>query len=254
MINVISKTCQYEGCTTRPTFGQLGHHPIHCAQHKEVGEKTHPLAKCQIVNCKNLAIFGYTSANHCEIHKTAQEVDLVQRRCVSCGLLDILDQQGLCPTCDPTQMRRIMLAKQKNVRDFFDYQKMKYISYDRMIDHGVCGKERPDFIFDCGTHMLAIEVDEHQHDGYPCECEQTRMINIGQSLGMRVLFIRYNPDKYKPTSGRANNNVQKRMESIKRQIEHWQTNPLPTDGVCFVTHLYYDGDDPTMWKNVVKLL
>ena len=130
---------------------------------------------------------------------------------------------------------------------------MTYISYDKMIDHGVCGKERPDFIFDCQIHMIVIEVDEHQHEGYICECEQTRMINIGQALGIKTLFIRYNPDKYKPLTGRPENNQQKRMETLKRQIEHWQTTPLPTEGVCFVTHLYYDGDDPIQWKTLNKL-
>lgn len=33
----------------------------------------------------------------------------------------------------------------------------------------VCGKERPDFLFDAGSHMIVIEVDEHQPECYPCE-------------------------------------------------------------------------------------
>lgn len=96
-----SKRCQSDGCQTRPSFGLPGHQSIHCAVHKQIGEKVNPMKKCQSSNCRNLALFGYTVAIHCEQHKFEQEVDLIQRKCVSCGLLDVLDEKALCPTCDP---------------------------------------------------------------------------------------------------------------------------------------------------------
>ena len=254
MINVTVKPCQFVGCQTLPSYGLPGHRPIHCLTHKQIGEKSHPTNKCVVAGCKNLALFGYTSTSHCELHKMGQEINLVQRKCIECGLPDVLDENQRCSTCDPSQFTRFRLAKQKKVRDFFDYHHMKYISYDRMIDHGVCGKERPDFIFDCETHMIVVEVDENQHeeDGY--DCEIVRMINVGQSLGMPTIFIRYNPDRYKTLSGRVETNEYKRMTSLKTQIEYWTSKQPPMDGCCYVTYLYYNNDDPTQWQNLVKLM
>jgi hypothetical protein len=59
--------------------------------------------------------------------------NLIQRECVS----DILDDQDRWPMA-----KRVRLAKQKKVRDFFDRQQLQYVSYNRMIDHGVCGELR----------------------------------------------------------------------------------------------------------------
>jgi hypothetical protein len=61
-----------------------------------------------------------------------------------------------------------------------------------------CGdRERPDFLWDRGHLVVILEVDEEQHLGRPCECEQARMINVSQDLAApRTLWIRYNPDAY----------------------------------------------------------
>lgn len=42
-----------------------------------------------------------------------------------------------------------------------------------------------------------MEVDEHQHRERPRRCEEIRMVNIAEALGMPVRFIRYNPDEFK---------------------------------------------------------
>jgi hypothetical protein len=69
-----------------------------------------------------------------------------------------------------------------------------------------------------------------------------------------TMFIRFNPDKYRPITGQRRLSDQKRLEALKNQIEYWSHNPLPTDGFCFVTHLFYDNDDPTKWKALIKLI
>ena len=56
---------------------------------------------------------------------------------------------------------------------------------------------RPDFVFDYNTHKFVVKVDEHQHNNYNCQCEQVRMAQITQSIGIPTIFIRYNPYKYK---------------------------------------------------------
>lgn len=253
MVNVTRKKCVCEECEDYVSYGIPGHPPIHCAKHMVAGEMSNPNTNCKDKGCKEKAIFGLTVAKHCEKHAIDGEVNIVQQRCHSCGLLDVLDSNGHCSTCDPSLFLKVRLAKQKAVKNFFDYHNVKYLTYDVTIDHGACGMERPDFVFDCNTHMLVIEIDENQHEYYPCECEQIRMINIGQALGMPTLFIRYNPDEYFPSVGVEETNPQNRMNMLKQQLEYWQKTRLP-EGACHVTHLYYDGDNPGEWKSPIKLI
>jgi hypothetical protein len=106
-----------------------------------------------------------------------------------------------CMYCSPALFTRVALMKQMRVQRLFDRNDLLYVSTDRQVDGGACGRERPDFLFDAGTHFVVVEVDEHQHSGRACECEQTRMVNISQGLGLRTVFLRYNPDKYAPAIG-----------------------------------------------------
>jgi len=118
-----------------------------------------------------------------------------------------------------------------------------------MIDKGVCGKERPDFVFDMYKLILILECDEYQHKDRQISCETTRMKNIGQSYGgIPIYFIRWNPDNYKP-----GNNIKKKdlintrqivvCEYIKSIINDKIT--LPTDSLVSVLYMYYDG-----WTNI----
>jgi hypothetical protein len=245
-------------CSFEPTacYGVPGQKAIHCSTHKTPGEILNPSKKCLTRNCRNTATHGYSVPIHCEQHRSGQEINLVLKLCIGCQLLDVVDDKGYCMTCDPKSWNIIRLAKQKVVRDFFNFHHMNYESYDRMLEHGCCGKERPDFIFDCDDHKIVVEVDEHQHEGHGYECERERMINISQLLGgMPVIFIRYNPDKYKPIVGRATPKAQDRLENLKKIVEYWQqTQLLPEDGFCCATYMYYDGDDPSQWKTPLCLL
>lgn len=113
-----------------------------------------------------------------------------------------------------------------------------------IIDGGKYGKERPDFIFYCGTFVLIVEVDENQHFSRPCECEQIRMVNIFQSLGKPTIFIRYNPDKYIPkdcTVKTEGDSFDKRMVLLKNWVRYFTVTPplVPLS----VGYLYFDGWD-----------
>ena len=113
----------------------------------------------------------------------------------------VLNAKNICEYCDPDVFKQSALAKQRQVMAHLDAQNLKGTSTDKMIDGGVCGKERPDRIFELADRIILLEVDEHQHKNRPCECEQTRMINISQSFGgMPTFWIRFNPDEYKPST------------------------------------------------------
>ncbi|MCK9607871.1 MAG: hypothetical protein M0R33_15615 [Methylomonas sp.] len=203
MIDLRHGFCVFPECSTRANFNFRGILPQYCAKHRKPGMVNQPMKQCDICH-HNLAEYGNPTddiPSHCEQHKIPTEVNLAERVCKSCNISFVLNEQNLCRFCG-SGVKSTHLMKQKEVEDYLkanlpiDIQQ-KWKSTDTTIDHGVCGRERPDFLFDADTHFVIVECDEHQHDSYPCECEQARMVNIANGLGMHTIFIRYNPDDYK---------------------------------------------------------
>lgn len=82
---------------------------------------------------------------------------------MGCGLTMILDADKKCEFCVPTKFNAGRLAKQNALMDFLDKRGLKGTSTDKIVEGGVCGKERPDRIFDNGSFVVILECDEHQH-------------------------------------------------------------------------------------------
>ncbi|KAI9004794.1 hypothetical protein BC832DRAFT_540183 [Gaertneriomyces semiglobifer] len=177
MVEVIKKRCERSGCDVTATYGYPGQPVRFCWSHREPKTIAKPRKRCEESRCSELPIDGMTEREHCAQHKSPDAVNILGHPCVSCGLLGILDSNGHCETCDPDMFKRMRLAKQNVVKDFLKANNVDAV-VDRIIDAGDCGRERPDFWIDCGTHILVMEVDEHQHSGRACECEQTKMVNI----------------------------------------------------------------------------
>ena len=150
----------------------------------------------------------------------------------------------VCYTCDPNKMNSFILAKQNRVKAYLDQNNIKYISNDIRIDNGVCGNERPDFLFEskCGSHYIVLEIDENQHSGKPELCECTRMVNISQSLGLPTIFIRYNPDEYKTNKIKYDPSHNTRMKHLDRVIKYTnELTPEQLSGFCITRKLYFNG-------------
>jgi hypothetical protein len=135
-------------------------------------------------------------------------------------------------------MRRHL--KENRVKDLFTAAGLTFV-HDRMLEGTICGRERPDFQFDCGTHFVYVEVDEHQHHSYACECEQVRMVNLVHVRGMPVRWIRYNPDVYEPMEGQRQ---VKQEQREKKLIEYtkWSMKHSP-DTMSNIVYLFYDEYD-----------
>ncbi|MCK9607869.1 MAG: hypothetical protein M0R33_15605 [Methylomonas sp.] len=252
MIDISSAYCISPECATMATFNFRGIRPQYCAKHRKLGMVYKPTKRCDDCH-RNLAEYGDPKSEvpiHCELHKLPIEVNFAQRICKLCKISFVLDEQGLCQFCG-SGVQSTHLVKQKEIEDYLKANlsetiKQKWKSTDSMIDHGTCGKERPDFLFDADSHFVIIECDEHQHNAYPCECEQARMINIANGLGMPTIFIRYNPDNYKyaaacSASKRMTSKVRRDLlisaltDEMKRDITDIQ--PIEVIYVC------YDGCD-----------
>jgi len=250
MVDVKHKTCKESGCNTYVYYGFLGKVPTHCASHREKGMITSPTRLCK--SCKQLGTHESNGTRFCEDHAPADAENLGVNPCTSCGLEDILTN-GKCTTCDPTIQKIRQHAKENRIKDVLEANGIKFI-HDKILEGTSCGRERPDFHNQFGSHFVYIEVDEHQHQSYTCECEQTRMINLVEVRGIPVRFIRYNPDYYEPIKGQR---IIKQEQREKKLIEYvyYAIKHTPQEDNVFanVLYLFYDEYD-TSTQQWLKLI
>jgi hypothetical protein len=250
MVNVKSKICEMDDCKILCRYGFLGKGLSRCSSHRQKGMITAPNRLCEMTRCDNLGAYEHNGVRYCEDHCEDGSENLGIYKCSSCGLDDILTN-GKCSTCDPVVLQVRRHAKENRVGDIFRANGLDTFVHDKMLENSNCGRERPDFQFDCGTHFVYVEVDEHQHRSYACECEQTRMINLVEARGMPVRFIRYNPDAYEPVKGQRKIKLEQRekklLEYVNYAIKH------SPDEIANVLYLFYDGYDTTIqtWDKLI---
>ena len=120
--------------------------------------------------------------------------DVKNKKCISCGLFQVnINTNYLCGYCNPNKSTGVK-TKENIIRDILLEKNYNFI-HNKQFTNECCLKYRPDFLFDCKTYFLVLEVDEGAHKHYPQDCEIIRMNNIATGLGLPTLFIRYNPDK-----------------------------------------------------------
>jgi hypothetical protein len=245
MIDVRHTRCEHEGCDTGVLYGKPGLPISHCFKHRQIGMIRNSNSKCKAKGCSELAIWGTNwKPSHCEDHKTEDDENLVERACISCNLLYVLNKDDKCENCEPVSWQTSRLAKQNALMSYLDTQGLVGSSTDTVVDGGICGKERPDRVYEFCDKIVILECDENQHNNIPCLCEQTRMINISQSYGgIPVYFIRWNPDNYSPENERKFPEVlAKRYKLCADLIKDIKKNKakLPK-AMTSAIYLYYDG-------------
>ena len=127
------------------------------------------------------------------INAHAKEYRETNCKCKSCGLF-ITDSRTnyLCSYCKPGSSTR-QRTKEAKIKEFLESNSINFIN-NKQFENNCCLKYRPDFVIDCVTYYLIIEVDENAHSSYDKDCEIIRMNNISSGIGLPVKFIRYNPD------------------------------------------------------------
>ncbi|KAI9024160.1 hypothetical protein DFJ74DRAFT_705880 [Hyaloraphidium curvatum] len=188
--------------------------------------------------------------------------------------VDIVNvNQGKCSTCDPEQFKVVRLKFQSEIKHALDADAIlaDYFTYDRPLFGGAFGLERPDWAWECSTHLLVLECDEGQHLDRQEWCECARMVNIlgivnaaalsrkgntvSQSLPVKpVIFLRYNPHAYVGTDGRrADPKFGPRMKVLKQQIVRLR-KPRQDLPVLSAVQLFFDGYDSRKKSELVPLL
>ena len=246
MINVISKTCADPNCLTQPWYGIPGHQAIYCAKHKTTGCMSYPKKTCEVSKCKEIALYNNNEKipKRCETHKTVGDINLIERECKSCNLPEILNGENICTYCDPQKFMGFRLGKQREVKSFLECNDIKFDSYDQAVLYNECDlKSRPDFMFECETHYIVLEVDENAHGGNNELCECTRMVNIAQAFMRPTIFIRYNPDYYHVKGQKIDTNKNIRLKKLVEWIRHLMAlnnDAIIEYGYCSMIKLYYD--------------
>jgi hypothetical protein len=261
MLNIKNKICEFKSCNIQSSYGLPGTSKTHCAKHKKPGMIKNPTKRCSTKDCKEYATHGFKDPVFCENHAEKDHYNLCERKCTnqSCPYperLDILNREGLCVTfCSLIKRDQMMKTHIKKKEEFIGNLlkteiKQELSHRDQIIDSS-CSKVRPDFVFDCGTHFVIIEVDEHQHKSYSnCgstveerqKMENKRMFMIFQSFGgPRVAFIRYNPDVFRVNDKVVTMGDQKRHKCLLQWVKHYLKNQ--PENPLEVKYLFYDGYD-----------
>ena len=247
-VNVRKPKCSATGCPAFAAYGLLFGSITHCQQHKNDSmlHQRRIRPKCAHQGCKERPAWTDQANNYplrCEQHRSNNDTNVAQRACAECKQIDFIKEGNLCNICFTFHMRKHTKVKELMVKVLLEANKIEF-RHD-MRPEGGCYQARPDFVIDCGTHIIIIEVDEfqHKHSNYPCECEQTRTINLYQEYGgLPVLFVRYNPDSYLDMHGRKCSgwtvaNRKRLIQVIQHSMAQSHSSPLVVRYVCF------DGDD-----------
>ena len=242
MFYMMKPECEHVECDALAWYGSPATPATVCARHKRSGMIDNPRQRCSREGCNHVGTYDdETRDRFCDAHAPAGARALVVTPCGACGLPDVLTIAGMCSSCDPVTRERAMHVKELRVKALLDAGGWKYESHDKMLESGACYAYRPDFVFDAFTHMVVLEVDEHQHSSYPAECERTRMLAIAQTFSMPTAFIRYNPDAFVcGMSGRKSCITEaQRHKELLRWLK-LACSKIDVSG-CIVVRVCYDG-------------
>lgn len=290
MIDVLGPFCEHEGCFIRPSFGQKGkrqfcyEHKLDgmtsigrvicehdnctttatynfpglsekrfCSKHRLDGMINITSKKCNHEGCLTTPVFNYPgtkSGKFCVSHKLEGMMDVENPRCKT-PMCDLHTPKDYCARCFaytfPDQPSYFKTREMKLKEYLTQHYPDKTITHDKHVE---CHRYRPDFVFDMGSHVIVIELDENQHRSYDTSCDNKRLMSIFQGLGTRpMIMIRFNPDRYDNVQGCFKKDGQlsgtghewkNRTSQLKERIDHWiSTQP---DREISVEHLFFDTD------------
>ena len=164
--------------------------------------------------------------------------------CSSCLLTQVSHKGAICSRCDPKAVTRspvkeasvaAYLAKWASEGLIKAYDSWNKTAADSSTT--ACGRFRPDFGWNCITHTVMLEVDEHQHTAYNAKCEFQRMCSLVGAFGGPIHIVRFNTDAFKIAGKRCNIGRSYRLPLLLQRLQHALTTP-PT-ALITVEYLYY---------------
>jgi very-short-patch-repair endonuclease len=181
MVNVTRQGCLHpSGCNKYPCYGHAGDkRPTYCFDHKLDGMTNVKQKRCKGPMCD---AYAYSPLN-----------------------------KGYCARCFmylyPDAVRSKKYRTKESAVATFLADAFQGLAFERdRVVSGGCSRYRPDLMCDLMTHVVIVEIDEHQHECYDQECENKRIAALWRDLAFRpVVVVRFNPDGYTETL--INNNI-----------------------------------------------
>lgn len=246
MINVKKNTCTANGCTLASSFAFPGSTGKWCLEHSAEGMENVSRKKCDHPGCQHQATYGPPglASSRCGRHMLEGFVNQNLHDCTSCGLPYKIPKDSLCGYCDPHG--RMRMATREAVVEEYLQKTFPDIPFrhNQRVPGRFCKDEiqRPDFLFDMGTHLVDLEVDENQHKRHPEECELARMYRIVAASGLPVRFLRFNPDPFRVRGQLKTIDQEERFTILTTEIRKALEQP-PPGRMIDVRHIFYDAPD-----------
>jgi uncharacterized C2H2 Zn-finger protein len=230
--------------------------------------KSHNVGTGTLHECTHCA-YSCKSSTYIKIHLSNSH-DIGDKECAYCvqnvfTLNKYLDPitnttSNICKKCYnkvtgyTTRKEHVMVDALKENKDIGPY----IVLTDKIIKHNECNTlRRPDVLISSpGKLHIIVECDEAQHKGYINKCESGRMDEIIDEFKEgRVIFIRWNPDTYKPPDGekrvaRKDRLIELQKLIISLSIKDWTDD----DAYVSVYYMYYDNDNPVVAERFEKHL
>jgi hypothetical protein len=259
MKDVINKRCEHlSGCTKQsPQFGNHITGRAFCAKHADRTQHW-KLTTCKEAKCKRMATHSETGAfpfQYCDSHAPDEYSSNKEQICLGCNLPFLCDKEGYCLfSC--TRIHRDYVKRTENAMN--DFLLKKGLTFTRDTSPGYdCTAKRPDFEFRTSFGVIVVENDEDQHKSRVCECEQRRMLELHQSYGEALHFIRFNPDRFvqSGTGKRGFVDLERRHEELFKVLKRLLKEPetfFRTHSGLSVRYMYYDNCDTLAHFNDIK--
>ena len=192
--------------------------------------------KCIQIGCNNLAIYGFSCPEYCKVHREEnKQLMSIETPCKKCDLYLISNEDNLCRRCENPNTK--IKVYEIEIKILLDENELIYSSYDQCIGAFLY---RPDFVFKFDKFLIILEVDEKQHK-YEIN-DVKRMKDISKSIKKNILFIRYNPNKYK-SKPKSNISNDKRHEILIERLTYYSKNFKTIKEKLSVLYLFFDNFD-----------
>lgn len=224
---------------------------------------------CTKGGCKvrpSFNIEGETKALYCSKHKIDGMVDVISKICLNSWCRTHVGNKydGYCLFCFVHMFPGKPVSRNYKTKEFevvsFVKNTFQEVTWraDKKVEGG-CSRRRPDILVDLGYQVVIIEVDENQHIGYDCSCENKRIMELSKDVDHRpIVFIRFNPDDYLVAGVNQSscfhinskgfcavkkskqNEWRSRLLSLQETIQYWLQPCHRTEKLVEIVELFFD--------------
>lgn len=274
--------CKHLDCNILPSYGNPKNKTVlYCYQHRLPNMVNLTSVICIESNCKNQPLFGYPTGKPlwCHLHYDHDNPEIINltnyNKCCKCEnpyTIEIdneklssdhmpksvgINLKKLCKYCDLEDDSPYVCDECNQNRNKKEFTVVQYLRknidtkfvYDSSTPLNGCSKRRPNIFFDLPLHNIIVEVDEDQHRRYDESCECARINEIVTAIGGKsVIFIRFNPDKFKINDKPQSVPIRDRLELLVRVLKEELTKEYDTFQIR-VIQLFYDISDNPLSEN-----